>query len=49
MLSPVKKDIRSTDDLQQVLGGLKPGDVVSLKVYDIPNGQSRVVSIALEK
>jgi serine protease Do len=49
VLSPVKKDIRSTDDLQQVLGGLKPGDVVSLKVYDIPNGQSRVVSIALEK
>lgn len=49
VLSPVKKDIKTAEDLQSVLSGLKGGDVVSLKVYDIPNAQTRVVSIAVEK
>jgi serine protease Do len=50
VLNPVKKDIRSAEDLQQVLSSLKPGDIVSLKVYDPPPGnQTRVVSIAVAK
>jgi serine protease Do len=30
---PVKKKVHAVADLQQVLAGLKPGDVVSLRVY----------------
>ena len=33
ILHPVKKKVRTVGDLQQVLGGLKAGDVVSLRVY----------------
>jgi serine protease Do len=32
VLSPVRRDIKSVEDLQSVLSGLKSGDVVSLKV-----------------
>ena len=48
-LFPTKRDIRSAEDLQQALAALKPGDVISLKVYDIPNNQTRVVSVAVGK
>jgi serine protease Do len=49
VLSPVKRDIHTAEDLQQVLSGLKPGDVVSLKIYDIPSNQTRVVSVEVAK
>ena len=48
-LFPNKRDIRSAEDLHQALAALKPGDVISLKVYDIPNDQTRVVSVAIAK
>lgn len=38
VLHPVKKDVKSVDDLQSVLNSLKPGDVVELKVCN-PNPQ----------
>ena len=49
VLSPVKRDIHTAEDLQQVLSGLKPGDVVSLKIYDISANQTRVVSVEVAK
>ena len=48
-----KRDIRTVDDLQQVLAGLKAGDVIELKVYDPPGagqqGQTRAVSLTIGK
>jgi serine protease Do len=54
VLYPTKKDIRTPDDLQQALSGLKAGDVIELKVYDPPqpgqpNGQTRAVSVQVGK
>jgi len=46
-LYPAKKDIRSMDDLQQALSSLKSGDVIELKVYNIPAAQTRAVSIQI--
>src|SRR5215831_6240161 len=40
-----KQDIKTADDLQQSVSGLKNGDVVEFKVYNIPTGQTRAVSI----
>jgi len=38
-----KQDIKTADDLQQAVSGVK--DVVEFKVYNIPTGQTRAVSI----
>ena len=46
-LFPNKKDIKSADDLQQAVSGLKSGDVVEFKVYSIGSGQTRAVSIQI--
>jgi serine protease Do len=46
-LFPNKKDIKSADDLQQAVSGLKNGDVVEFKVYSIGSGQTRAVSIQI--
>lgn len=53
VLSPVRRDIKSVDDLQSVLGGLKAGDVVTLKVC-FPNPQdgtcqSNATSVQIER
>jgi len=38
VLSPVRRDLKSVDDLQSVLNGMKGGDVITLKVC-FPNPQ----------
>ncbi len=48
-LYPVKRDIKTPNDLQQALSSLKPGDVIELKVYNIPGGQTRAVSVEIAK
>ena len=48
-LFPTKRDIKTADDLQQAVSAIKPGDVISLKVYDIPTGQTRVVNLQVAK
>jgi serine protease Do len=48
-LYPTKKDIKSADDLQQAVSGLKSGDVIELKVYNIGSGQTRAVSIQVAR
>ena len=35
VLYPQKRDIRSTTDLEQVVSGMKRGDLITLLVYDI--------------
>ena len=49
VLSPVKRDIHTADDLQQVLSGLKPGDVVCSRSTTFRRNQTRVVSVAVAK
>jgi len=48
-LFPQKRDIKTADDLQQALSSLKAGDVIGLKVYDIPTGQTRAVNLQVAK
>jgi serine protease Do len=53
VLNPVRRDIKSPDDLQNVLNGLKGGDVITLKVC-FPNPsdgtcQTSAASIQIEK
>jgi serine protease Do len=50
MLYPVRRDIKSVDDLNQALSGLKSGQVVTFKLWNaLPNGEgaSSTVSIRL--
>ncbi|MGH7678883.1 MAG: trypsin-like peptidase domain-containing protein [Gemmatimonadaceae bacterium] len=49
-LHPVKKEIRTTGDLESVVNALKRGDVLSLLVYDTAVGQTgstKVVTLAI--
>ena len=49
-LNPVRKEIRSPADLEQALGSLKRGDVLSLLVFDSaagPQGSTKVVNLAV--
>jgi serine protease Do len=49
-LHPVKKEIRSAADLEEVARSLKRGDVLSLLVYDAAGGQTgrtKVVALAI--
>jgi serine protease Do len=53
VLSPVRRDIKSVDELQSLVSGLKAGDVVSLKVCS-PNPrdgtcQTNAVGVQIEK
>jgi serine protease Do len=51
-LFPAKRDIKTIDDLTQAVSGLKPGDVIELKVVDaLGQGQTqtRAVSIQIPK
>jgi serine protease Do len=49
VLYPTKRTIKSMGDLDQAVGGLKTGDVVTLRLYTIPTartrGGNRVVSV----
>jgi serine protease Do len=52
-LNPVRKDIRSISDLEQVVTSLKRGDVLSLLVWDTAvagdqYGRTRVVNIPIQ-
>jgi serine protease Do len=52
-LNPVRKNIRSIADLEQVVSSLKPGDVLSLLVWDTAvagdrYGRTRVVNISMQ-
>jgi serine protease Do len=53
VLNPVRKDVKTVDDLQGVLNGMKSGDVITLKIcYPNPtDGSSQLnsASIILEK
>jgi serine protease Do len=53
VLSPVRRDVKSVDDLQNALNGLKSGDVITLKVcFPNPNDgtcQTNASSIQIEK
>ncbi len=42
-----RKDIRSTGDLREVLGRVKNGETISLQVYNVRIGSSRVVSLTI--
>ena len=52
-LNPVRKDIKSVSDLEQVVGGMKRGDVLSLLVWDTLGagadraGTTKVVNIVI--
>ena len=54
VLNPVRRDIRSVSDLEQVVGSLKRGDVVSLLVWDTAAGgadrpgSTKVVNLAIQ-
>jgi serine protease Do len=53
VLGPVRRDLKSVDDLEHVLSGLKNGDVITLKVC-FPNPSdgscaSNVASVQIEK
>jgi serine protease Do len=42
-----KQDIKTVDDLQQAVSGLKSGDVIEFKVYNIASQQTRAVSVQI--
>ena len=49
-LNPVRKEIRTAADLEQVVGSLKRGDVLTLLVYDTAvggTGSTKVVTLAI--
>jgi serine protease Do len=48
-LHPVRREIRSASDLEQVVSSLKHGDVLSLLVYDtgIQGGSTKVVTLTM--
>lgn len=48
-LHPVRREIRSASDLEQVVSALKRGDVLSLLVYDtgIQGGSTKVVTLTM--
>jgi S1-C subfamily serine protease len=48
-LFPTKRDIKTADDLQTAVAGVKPGDVIELKVYNIATQQTRAVSVQVTK
>ena len=54
VLNPVRRDVDSVSDLEEVLRSLKKGDVISLLVWDTAvatgdqAGRTRVVNIALQ-
>jgi hypothetical protein len=45
VLYPVKRDIRAVADLEQVVSGLKSGDLVTLMVADIRGAGTRSVTL----
>jgi hypothetical protein len=45
-LYPVRRDIKSTADLDQALSGLKSGDVLTLRIYTVSVG-NKVVSLRI--
>jgi serine protease Do len=47
-LNPVRKEIRSGSDLEDVVKSLKRGDILTLVVYSVPAGATKVVNVAIE-
>ena len=47
VLHPTRKDIRTANDLEQVVNTLKRGDVLSLLVYDTAQRSTRAVTLAI--
>ena len=53
VLNPVRRELRTASELEQVVGSLKRGDVLSLLVWDTAvvgdqTGRTRVVNIAIQ-
>jgi serine protease Do len=53
VLYPTKRDVKSAEDLASALNAVKPGDVITLKLYNTPaggqSGQTRVVSVQIPR